>query len=42
VFVDPLLVQPLLLLVLILVLLFRPGGLFGAAGQYGTGALRDV
>jgi branched-chain amino acid transport system permease protein len=40
--VNPLLVQPLLLVFLIFVLVIRPGGFFGAAGQYGAGALRDV
>jgi branched-chain amino acid transport system permease protein len=40
--INPLLVQPLLLLILIAVLVVRPGGFFGAAGQYGAGSLRDV
>jgi branched-chain amino acid transport system permease protein len=42
VLIDPLLVQPLLLGLLIAVLVIRPGGLFGAAGQFGAAALREV
>jgi branched-subunit amino acid ABC-type transport system permease component len=39
---NPLLVQPLLLALMIVVLVIRPSGLFGTAGQFGTAALRDV
>jgi branched-subunit amino acid ABC-type transport system permease component len=42
VFINPLLVQPLLLVFMIVVLVTRPGGLFGTAGQFGTAALREV
>jgi branched-chain amino acid transport system permease protein len=42
IFVDTLLIQPLLLVLLVIGLAIRPGGLFGAAGEYGSGVLREV
>jgi branched-subunit amino acid ABC-type transport system permease component len=42
IFINPLLVQPVLLALMIAVLVLRPSGLFGTAGQFGTAALREV
>jgi branched-subunit amino acid ABC-type transport system permease component len=41
-FIDPHLLRPLIFVLCVLVLLVRPGGVFGSKGLFGSAKLRDV